>query len=88
MQELAKNITSPDGVLTQDMLDMVLGDGCTTTLVSDAPPLTIELVRASIERLNEIKRQEEERKARLWRMVNLYGVTIRDCQMPIMNSTL
>lgn len=88
MQELAKNITSPDGVLTEDMLDMALGNDWTTTAVMEAPAITIESMRASIERLKEIKRQEEERKARLWRMVNLYGVTIRDCHMPIMNATL
>lgn len=48
--------------------------------------LNVKAMREAINLIQKMKRKEELDKRR-WRMMNLYGIEIRDCQMPIMNLT-
>ena len=49
--------------------------------------LNIKAMKKAISLIQNMKRKEEMDRKR-WRIMNLYGVEIRDWQMPVLNATV
>lgn len=60
------------------------------TIESLFSPMTLDVnaMDKTIERLKEMRERQIEAEARRWRVIHLYGLEIRSCQMPIMNATI
>lgn len=77
-------IVSQFGRITPEMLDQAMSN-LSTTNVEPTKPFDPMVFRRAVK---ELERMRAEERARQWRMWHLYGLQVRDWQMPIMNAAM